>query len=500
MRLSKLVSEIKDGKILWGQDWEREIESLSADSRMVKRGGLFFCLTGGVRDGHAFASEAVAKGAVALVTERAIETSVPQFVVPNARLALSLITSAFYGYPSERMKVVGITGTNGKTTTAHMLCSIWEAQGKRAGMIGTLGVRYGDKKRSSTMTTPDPIELQKTLSEMCANGVECVAMEVSAHALYYHKTAGVRFSACIFTNLTQDHLDFFPSMREYEDAKNQLFTNKVCKIAVLNGDDVAGRRFGVAREIKNEEGTLFERNKTLYYGLDTPTESFAIITDESLFGTECMFNLNDRLCRVSLSLSGRHNVYNALAAATCAMELGADVLDVSKGFSLLKTVSGRLERVGSFQGGEIFVDFAHTPDGLEKSLSALRLHCKGRLFCLFGCGGNRDKSKRPMMGEVAAKRSDFSVLTSDNPRYEDPLDIISDIEKGYRRFSMKYVVVPDRKKAINYALDRLQKGDVLLIAGKGGEEEQEIMGIKYPFNDNDIIEKIIKEKQEAFLD
>ena len=499
MRLSKLVSEIKDGKIICKEEWEREIESLSTDSRAVTKGALFFCLTGGKKDGHAYVSEAVAKGAVAIVTERAIETSVPQFLVPNTRLALSLIASAFYGYPSERMKVVGITGTNGKTTTAHMLCSIWEAQGKKSGLIGTLGVRYGDKKRTLSLTTPDPIELQKTLSEMSANGVEYVAMEVSAHALYYYKTSGVRFTACIFTNLTQDHLDFFPSMREYEDAKKRLFTNEVCKIAILNGDDTAGRRFGVTRETKKEETSTFERSKTLYYGLDTPAEAFAVITDESLCGTECVLNVNDRLCRVSLALTGRHNVYNALAAATCAMELGADAIDVSKGLASLKTVRGRLERVETFHGGEIFVDFAHTPDGLEKSLSSLRLHCKGRLVCLFGCGGNRDKSKRPIMGEVAAKRSDFSVLTSDNPRYEDPLDIISDIEKGYRRFSMKYVVVPNRKKAIEYALERLQKGDVLLIAGKGGEEDQEIMGIKYPFNDNDIIEKIIKEKQETFL-
>ena len=380
-----------------------------------------------------------------------------------------------------------------------MLCSIWEAQGKKAGVIGTLGVRYGDKKRASSLTTPDPIELQKTLAEMSAGGVECVVMEVSAHALYYHKTSGVRFAACIFTNLTQDHLDFFPSMREYENAKRALFTNEVCKIAILNGDDTAGRRFGVTRETKNENLSNFEKTKTLYYGLDTPAEAFAVITDESLCGTECVLNVNDKLCRVSLALTGRHNVYNALAAATCAMELGADAVDVSKGLAALKTVRGRIERAGSFHGGDIFVDFAHTPDGLEKSLAALRLHCRGRLVCLFGCGGNRDKSKRPMMGEVAAKRSDFSVLTSDNPRYEDPLDIISDIEKGYRRFSMKYVVVPDRKKAIEYALDRMQKGDVLLVAGKGGEEDQEIMGIKYPFNDNDIIEKIIKEKQETFL-
>ena len=207
-----------------------------------------------------------------------------------------------------------------------------------------------------------------------------------------------------------------------------------------------------------------------------------------------MLNISDRLCRVSLALTGRHNVYNALAAATCATALGADSRAVAKGLMDLKYVRGRLEYAGEFQGGDVFVDFAHTPDGLEKSLAALRLHCKGRLICLFGCGGNRDKSKRPLMGETAAKQCDFSVLTSDNPRYEDPLDILSEIEKGYRRFSMKYVVVPEREKAIYYALERLQKGDVLLVAGKGGEEYQEIRGIKYPFNDNDIIEKIRKEK------
>ena len=499
MRLSKLVGEIKDVKIICKEEWEREIESLCADSRAVKSGSLFFCLTGGARDGHAFADEAVANGAVAIVTERALQTSVPQLIVQNARFALSLIASAFYGYPSERMKVVGITGTNGKTTTANMLCSIWEAQGKKAGVIGTLGVRYGDKKRACALTTPDPIELQKILSEMSANGVECVAMEVSAHALHYYKTSGVRFTACIFTNLTQDHLDFFHTMREYETAKQKLFDPAICPLAIFNGDDETGRRFGVTRETKNGNFSVFERQKTVYYGLDTPAEAFAVITNESLYGTECVLNVNDRLCRVSLAITGRHNVYNALAAATCAIELGADTSEVAKGLGELKTVRGRLERAGAFQGGDIFVDFAHTPDGLEKSLATLRLHCKGKLICLFGCGGNRDKSKRPIMGEVAAKRSDFSVLTSDNPRYEDPLDIISDIEKGYRRFSMKYVVVPDRKKAIEYALDRMQRGDVLLVAGKGGEEDQEIMGIKYPFNDNDIIEKIIKEKQEVFL-
>ncbi len=487
MRLSKLKESVSEAEVIFEGAWEREIEYLSTDSRTVRDGGLFFCLTGGEKDGHAFAKEAVANGAVAIVTERKIETTVPQLLVKDSRIALALVAAAFYGYPSERMKVIGVTGTNGKTTTAHMLASILEADGKSVGVIGTLGVSYGNKKLAPTLTTPDPIELQKTLAQMCAEGVEYAIMEVSAHALYYNKVVGVRFRACVFTNFTQDHLDFFPTMSEYKAAKSRLFESELCPIAVLNGDEETGRELGKGRE--NMQGL-----KTVYYGLNTPVEAFAVITNETLNGSECMLNIQDSLCRVSLSLTGRHNVYNALAAAACATELGVDISAISKGLSALKGVNGRLQRVGNYNG-EVFVDFAHTPDGLEKSLTALRTHCRGRLICLFGCGGNRDKSKRPIMGETVAKNSDFCVLTSDNPRYEDPLDIISDIERGYRRFSMKYVVVPDRQKAIEYAIDTLQKGDVLLVAGKGGEEYQEIMGIKYSFNDNDIIEKIIKEKR-----
>ena len=272
-------------------------------------------------------------------------------------------------------------------------------------------------------------------------------------------------------------------MRDYKNAKSGLFLDGVCPLAILNGDDETGRELGEVRF-----------GKTVYYGLNTPVDAFAIVTHETLTKSECMLNINDKLCRVSLSFTGRHNIYNALASATCAVELGIELSAVSSGLRMLNGVRGRLQQVGEWNGGNVFVDFAHTPDGLEKSLSALKTHCKGKLICLFGCGGNRDKTKRPIMGETVAKRADFCVLTSDNPRYEDPLDIISDIEKGYRRFSVKYVVIQKREQAIRYALDMIKKGDILLVAGKGGEDYQEIMGIKYPFNDNDIIEKIIHEK------
>lgn len=489
MRLSKLLENVLGIKERLG-DMETEITSLSADSRSVAKNGLFFCLTGGTVDSHVYAMQAIKNGAVGIVTERRLETDAPQIVVEDSREALGLISAAFYGNPSERMRIVGITGTNGKTTVSYMLASILENAGKKTGVIGTLGIRYGNKKINSGLTTPDPIQLQKVLAEMFLHGVEYVVMEVSAHALWYKKTAGISFAACIFTNLSQDHLDFFRDMQQYKETKLRLFSEDICPIAIVNSDEETGREIGKCRESKKGTST----RKTVFYGLQTPADAFAVVTEESLYKTECVLNINDRLCHLSLSMTGKHNVYNALAAASCAVELGVLTQSISEGLKALKGVDGRLENAGRYNGADIYVDFAHTPDGLAKSLDALRPHCKGRLLCLFGCGGNRDKTKRPLMGEIAAKKADFSVLTSDNPRYEDPLDIIAGIEEGFRRFSVKYVVVPDRKTAIGYALELLRENDVLLIAGKGGEEYQEIMGIKYQFKDHDIIEKLLKKK------
>lgn len=482
MRISRLLESIKGARLIPACE-EVEIEKLSIDSAKKTKNGLYFCLTGGKLDGHQFAEKAVNNGAVAIVSERELNISVPQIIVKDSRNALSYISSAFYGHPSERLKVIAVTGTNGKTTTAHMLRSILETDGKKTGVIGTLGAEYNGKRISTGLTTPDPIELNAILSDMLACGVEYVVMEVSAHALYYQKTAGLRFYACIFTNLSQDHLDFFPSMAEYEQAKAELFKDEICPIAVLNGDDLTGRKFGGIRT-----------QKTLFYGLSTPTDAFAVVREEGLHGSKCMFNINDTLCRVTLSMTGRHNIYNALAAATCAQALGISANSIASGLTAMKGVLGRLQFIAKINEASIFVDFAHTPDGLKQSLSALSEHCKGRLICLFGCGGNRDKSKRAIMGETVAKYCDFAVLTSDNPRFEDPLDILSQIEKGYRRYSSKYIIIPDRAIAIDYALEVLMPNDILLVAGKGGEEYQEIMGIKYPFSDNDIIEKLVLKK------
>ena len=492
MRLTELLKNIKVKQIIGDSLENIEIMHLEMDSRRKMERGLFFCVKGENIDSHECVNEAIRNGAVAVIAERKLEINVCQIIVEDSRETIGRIASTYYGCPTEHLKIIGITGTNGKTTTSYMLASILEKAQKRVGVIGTLGICYAQKHIKNDMTTPEPLVLQRTLAEMVRYGIEYVVMEVSAHALYYQKTSGIRFAACIFTNFTQDHLDFFQTMENYSKAKEKLFMRDICPIAILNGDDTLGRTLGIMRN-GDLEGK--EDCKTMFYGLQTPSDAFAIVTNENLYGTECMLNINDSLCRISLSLVGKHNVYNALAAATCAMELGIENEAIEAGLNELKGVNGRLENVATFQGAEIYVDFAHTPDGLEKSLDSLRAHCKGRLICLFGCGGNRDKSKRPKMGETAAKKSDFCVLTSDNPRYEDPLDIISEIEKGYRRFSVKYVVVPDRKKALDYAVDFLRKGDILLVAGKGGEEYQEIMGIKYAFSDHEVIGELLSRKK-----
>ena len=482
MHLLKL-SEAVGGELV-GEDVE--VFSLNVDSRKRVENSLFICLVGGNTDSHGYAAMAKKNGAVALVVEHVVDVPLPQVVVPNTRVALGKIASTFYGEPSKSLKIVGITGTNGKTTTAQMLGSIWRAAGKKVGVVGTLGVEYGRKRFATQLTTPDPIELQKTLADMLISGVEYVVMEVSAHALYYKKVAGVLFCACIASNVTQDHLDFFADMNAYAKAKSSLFSCAVCPLAILNIDDEYVRKWINERE---KQG-----GKTITYGLHNPADAFAVVLEENLQGVQCVCNVLDEMVGINLSFVGEYNVYNALSAVACAISLGIDGESIRQAFDSLKGVNGRLHRVASWNGGEVFVDFAHTPDGLKQSLTALKKHCTGRLVCVFGCGGNRDKSKRPIMGETVAKLADFAVITADNPRFEDPLDIIADIERGYRKQSKKYVVIPKRELAIEYAMEHLERGDILLVAGKGGEKAQEIMGIKYPFEDNAIIERFVVQR------
>ena len=456
-----------------------EISGLSADSTKVKKGDLFFCYRGEKFDSHSCAGKVAAAGAAALVCERRLDCPLPQLIVKDGRAAVAAAAKFFYGDACDKLKIVGVTGTNGKTTTTYMLASVFRAAGKSVGVIGTLGISFAGRFISPELTTPDPIFLHCIFREMAESGVEYVFMEVSAHALYFDKVAGIHFEAGIFTNCTQDHLDFFGNMKEYSECKKKLFLGGRCRYSVINSDDALGREI------------MRFAPSPVTYGLKNPADVFAVNVEESITGVKFVLNLFDELYEIRLALPAEHNVYNAMAAAAFAKVAGIGTETIARGLKSLKCVPGRLERAGSYNGADIFVDFAHTPDGLEKSLQALKKLCRGRLYCLFGCGGNRDKSKRPLMGAVAAKYADFIVITSDNPRYEDPYDIITQIEEGVKPSDKAYVTVTDRETATEYAVGLLREGDILLVAGKGGETYQEVMGIKHSYNDNTVIKNII---------
>lgn len=477
MKLSELLKNI-EVKELYGFG-ETEIGGICTDGRLIKRGDLFVCYEGENFDSHDFAREAEKNGAAAIVCERVLDCKIPQAVVENGRAQIAPLARAFYGFSDKKLKLVGVTGTNGKTTITYMLDSIFKKNGCKAGIIGTLGISYAGKFISPELTTPDPIYLHSVFADMAACGVEYVFMEVSAHALYYDKIGGLHFEAGIFTNCTRDHLDFFKTMENYAECKKLLFKDKRCGYCVINSDDELGLEL------------LGEVNDPISYGLKNPADVFAVDITEKLNGSAFVLNLFDELYEVKLSIPGLHNVYNAMAAAACAKLLGVKTPSIAEGLKNLKNVPGRLERVAKYNGADIFVDFAHTPDGLEKSLQTLKKLCKGKLFCLFGCGGNRDREKRPMMGEIAARYADFCIITSDNPRFEEPYDIISEIEKGIKPSGKKYVSVTEREAATEYAIRLLEKDDILLVAGKGGERYQEIMGIKHSYDDNTVIKKII---------
>ncbi len=477
MKICEMLQYIKYKNMIG--DSGVEFTGLCTDSNKVKKGDLFFCYKGNEFDSHKYAEEAVAGGAVALICEKKTECDVPQIIVSDGRSAIAPSARAFYGFADDKLKLVGITGTNGKTTTSYMLSSIFECAGRKAGVIGTLGISYADKIISPELTTPDPIYLHSVLADMVKCGVEYVFMEVSAHAIYFDKIEGLKFEVGIFTNCTQDHLDFFGNMHDYSECKKSFFTEKRCKYAVVNSDDKTGEQ--IIRNFKS----------VVSYGLKNPADVFAVDIEESLKSTSFVINLFDELYEINLKITALHNVYNAMSASACAKLLGVDTADIADGLAKLKSVTGRLELVARFNGADIFVDFAHTPDGLEKSLQALKKLCKGKLYCLFGCGGNRDKTKRPIMGRIAGENSDFCIVTSDNPRYEDPYEIITEIEAGLKPLNKKYVTVTERETATEYAINLLEKGDILLVAGKGGEYYQEIMGIKHSYNDATVIKRII---------
>ena len=442
-----------------------DVADLAYDTRAVTPGALFFCVRGANADGHELAPQAVAAGAVALVVERPVEVQVPQLVVADSRMAMAPAADVFFGHPTYDLDVVGITGTNGKTTTAHLVYSILAAAGRRPGLLGTIEARVGGERRAVVRTTPEAIDLQRTFREMLDAGDRSCAMEASSHASALHRLDEVRFAALVFTNLTPDHLDFHGTMERYYEAKRRLFVEGERPPAAINVGDPWGRKLAAARP------------DAITFGL----------AEDAQVGPAALDGID-------LKLRGRFNVENALGAVAVARILGIDDDAVALGLAAVRSVPGRFEAVDESQPFEVIVDYSHTPDSLENALRAARdlAGSSGRVLCVFGCGGDRDREKRPLMGRIAAALADVPILTTDNPRSEDPLAIIDEVLGGA---NSEVEVEPDRREAIARALEAAREGDVVLIAGRGAEPAQEVAGKRLPFDDRDVAREALRRLQ-----
>ena len=451
-------------------DEKATISGLAYRADEVPANGLFFCVRGGVHDGHDFAAAAVERGARALLVERWLEVpdTVVQARVPSVRAAMGAIAAVFYGHPADRLRVVGVTGTNGKTTTTYLLERIFRAAVWKPGMIGTTGVRIDERPVPHARTTPEAPDLHRLLAEMTSVGIDAVAMEVSSHGLDQYRVGGVRFACAVFTNLSQDHLDYHGTLEAYFEAKARLFTPAMAKRAAVNLDAPESARL------------LRSGVPTITFGLGEEADVRA--TDVVLGPQGLSFRVDET--EIHSRLRGHFNVQNCLAAIAAAWQLGIPTEIAARGIATVAGVPGRMEPVEAGQGFLVAVDYAHTPDSIENVLRAARpLADGGRVIVVFGCGGDRDRTKRPLMGEAATRLADLALVTSDNPRSEDPMAIIEEIVPGAERGGGEYRVEPDRRAAIRQALREASRGDVVLIAGKGHETGQEFADITVPFDD-----------------
>lgn len=469
MKLSEVLAGVALAEELGADIGELEIEGISFRAEECKKGWLFFALKGVDNDGVDYIADAVRNGAVAVVSQTCACTNVVAVQVYNDRRALAVASANFYGNAHKELKIIAVTGTNGKTTTCKMISEILRYDGKSVAVFGTLGIFINDRKIDCCLTTPDPPELHRAFEIAYLAGVEYVVMEVSAHAMHLEKLYGIKFAIAVFTNLTRDHLDFFKDMECYFSAKRKLFTTYDVGFAVINADDAYGRRLLECAPLPMAS-----------YGIYDPSDVFAIDARYAT-GTRCVVNCFDDIFRLDTHFSGEFNLYNALAAITVARLLSVETECIIRAFMRMRAVEGRFNVIDG--GRRVIIDYAHTPDGLENLLKAARSLASGRLIVVFGCGGNRDHGKRPLMGEIAGRYADFCVLTSDNPRYEDPLRIISEIEVGVKETGAEYAIIPDRESAVKYAIDTAERDDVVVLAGKGAEEYIEENGVKRPYSD-----------------
>ena len=462
-------------------DMELNIAQVAYDSRKVAQDGLFVAVSGFATDGNRFIPMAMEKGAAAVVTATKPMQNVPYILVKSDRLALAQIGANFFGHPAESMKIIGVTGTNGKTSVTLLLKQVLETTlGAKVGLIGTMGNLIGDFAIASDRTTPESFELQSLFAQMRDAGCSHVVMEVSSHAIALERVGGVHFDVAAFTNLTEDHLDFHKTMENYCDTKAMLFAR--CNKAVMNCDDayfdrICAMTTSPVLTTSTTAGDLVAKNVQLH----ADGVSFTAV-------------MKAENAEVNIPIPGRFTVYNALTVLGIAVQLGISLADATKALANVAGVKGRIEVVPTpDKDYTILIDYAHTPDGLEKVLSSVRDFCKGRLIAVFGCGGDRDPIKRPIMGAIGTKLADIAVITSDNPRTEAPMAIIEDILKGISADMGEYVVIEDRKKAIRYAMDIAKKDDMIVLAGKGHETYQEINGVKHHLDEREVVAQYLTE-------
>lgn len=488
MELRKILVGIEGLKAKGSLDLD--ISSVECDYREVKKGSLFVAIKGYEVDGHSFILKAIEKGASAIIFEEGADyklfanaKGVTLIMASNTRFALSICSCNFYDNPSKKMKVIGITGTKGKTTTSFMLKSILEKHGKKVGLIGTIAIYVGDKLiKNSDRTTPESNKLQQILAKMYELGIEVVVMEVSSQSLKLDRVAGMKFYAGIFTNFSEDHISKteHENMQDYFESKIKLFDS--CKYAFINADSIYTAK--IIDSIKTEDVQT--------YGIDNYCNLLA--KDITVTNTSADFKakVKDRNERIKVSIPGRFSVYNALAAISVARLFGVTTEEIKEALENIK-VAGRSELIDNKEELKIMIDYAHTPASLKSILETAKTYTIGRVICLFGCGGDRDKIKRPQMGEISGKLADYTIITSDNPRTEEPEEIIKDIEKGIKKTKGKYECIIDRREAMKKAISMANKKDIIIFAGKGHEIYQEIKKQKYPFDERIITKEILEE-------
>lgn len=478
MKLSEIVKDIKTVELKGG---DTEIGGISYDSRSVKRGDVFVAVKGFAFDGHKYIPAAIEAGAAAVICQELPSADIPYALVEDSRLALALASRELFGDPASEMKIIGVTGTNGKTTTTYLLKHLLESKlDAKVGLIGTNGNMIGSEFIHTERTTPESFELQRLFREMADSGCTHVVMEVSSHSLSLDRVAGIHFDVGIFTNLTQDHLDFHGTMEDYAAAKAKLFT--VCTDGCINADDKWCDTMTENASCKLHTYSVDSDNATL-------RAKDVRLTPSGIEFSACTDTESEK---VKLCIPGKFSVYNALCVISAGLLLGISLSDCADALASAKGVKGRMELVPTDGDYTIVIDYAHTPDALENALKALRINEDARLVALFGCGGDRDRTKRPIMGSVAAKYADHVIVTSDNPRTEEPQSIINDILEGMKDTATPYTVICDRVEAICTAIDEHQKGDVILLAGKGHEDYQVVGHEKHHMDEREIVAEHIE--------